>query len=493
MHAVAPRLVGVAAATAGTAVVGATELKRKLGRGAWAVWLRLAALRDRRGFVHPTIRGIARLRGHAVLSERAVRKGLVRLRTAGLVRDIGWTDWQVHDRGSLRVRKVYLREVYGAELLEGRRRAGTWADLNQSPEPQCAVPHATATWLASAACWGGARQGAGRKTAPPQGGKCNPERGQSVAGEESSGAHPGNSSGAPDSNNTLLERTLTSFPKGKTRAGEPRVVGSPGVQEDIAGLGGLIGGAGSNLDPGGLPPGCPAYPGPNVVEAAKVPTPPRLTRQQVVGDPEAAVRLILRAYRGAVKGRLGLDVHPYRRGGLTRSKHFSKLVECALQLAEHEIPPTSWAGFSCDVWAKGGDHAAETVQRLGGDKEVKKYLRGSKGSQGKAPALTWVMSAHRVEKWRGWFRTEASSYAGGRLVYGDALRTLLGRWQRMRTRVRRRVLAGGATAADVQGIVDKCFPAEAGGYDGMVDAAKRETQREQARLERCVLRGDWVW
>lgn len=484
---VALRLVGVEPAVAGTATVSRPELEKRLGRGAWAVWQRLIAVRDRKGFAHPTIGGIARLRGHAELSERAVRKGLARLRAAGLVRDIGWCTWQVHTRGSQQLRKVYLREVLGAELLAGRGRCVTWGE--QAPARyECQVPPQTVTWMLTAPAWGGSRKGAGRRNAHPCGGaNRNPVGVQAMNDEQSSGAHGQESSGAPESTYPRRGLSNTCSPSESTRA-RGRAGGFSLAESNR--LGSVLGGTGNAGPLRRLPPGVPPYPGPQVVDAAKVPTPPRLHSQLVARGPddelmESAVRKLVRAHRGACLGRLGIEVHAFRRGGLTKSKLYPRLVECAKALAEHEIPPTSWAGFSCDVWSKGGDEAAETVQRLGGDGEVKRYLRGSKGSHGKAPSLSWVMSAHRVTKWRGWFRNEASSYDGGRLVYGPKLKELIGRWQRMQTAIR-----SGKAPPDA---VAEHFPDELGGYDGLVDEARRETQREQARLERAVLRGDWVW
>ena len=131
-------------------IVSITELQAKLGKPGWRVW---EALRSRcnpaDGRTHVSLKGIARHPQLAPITTRLARKGLVRLRQAGLVQDVGWKCARVPFGKRSITARILFRDVRGFLAYAGKT-------------PVAVVPEQTGQWVAGASAHGGARAGAGR-------------------------------------------------------------------------------------------------------------------------------------------------------------------------------------------------------------------------------------------------------------------------------------------------------------------------------------------
>jgi hypothetical protein len=223
--------------------------------------------------------------------------------------------------------------------------------------------------------------------------------------------------------------------------------------------------AGGRAAPWQRPAGVPPYPGAAAVPPAYVPNPPQLDATK----PEREqVEVLLRAYRGAVESRYKGRCWVLARGELTASKLYPGLVATARVLIENEIAPAAWAAFSVDVWQRHGD------ERLAK----------------KPPPLRWVYSARRVEEKHGWFRSEESSYGGGRVVWSEAHHELRRRYDSMLADLRR---AQSPSSQDVAKIVSTYFGERAELYAQLVSEATKASQETQARLRYLAQKGEWIW
>lgn len=137
----------------GTELVSIEELSKMLGRPAWRVWECLLHRRDRWGITHATRSGIANAEGYEPMSDRMVKKGLTRLRAAGLVEDMGWGSIVVENEGESHRIDVFKRRVLGARI---RR-------LKGYKKHYALVPVITLEWMQTAFAHGGVRPNSGRK------------------------------------------------------------------------------------------------------------------------------------------------------------------------------------------------------------------------------------------------------------------------------------------------------------------------------------------
>jgi hypothetical protein len=148
------------------AAVDGTELKLKLGFNAFEVWRALMYCSDDEGISHATVDGLARLRGFKSRSRGAVKYGLDRLRSAGLVKDVGLVVRMLPKRGRLQPVRVYERIVLGVEKLNLTDMVGGGEGFFYE------VPLPTLEWMKTASTHGGRREGAGsggtRKGAGPK-------------------------------------------------------------------------------------------------------------------------------------------------------------------------------------------------------------------------------------------------------------------------------------------------------------------------------------
>jgi hypothetical protein len=95
----------------GDARIPRRSFELRLGDVAVQVWSYLCRLRDYYGTVTATVPGICRAKGFSKLKRRTAQRALMRLREAGLVRDLGFV-WKRQDSGA--PIRVYVREVRGA-------------------------------------------------------------------------------------------------------------------------------------------------------------------------------------------------------------------------------------------------------------------------------------------------------------------------------------------------------------------------------------------
>ena len=236
------------------------------------------------------------------------------------------------------------------------------------------------------------------------------------------------------------------------------------ISREAVGVGSVVGGS--------LPPhytpgpsagvaDVPLYPSIAIVMPARVPSPPLL-------DPAASqlvnVRRVLRTYNDATRARTGKPGNMLARVDIRKSKYWKVLCGAVDALIEHEIPPTSWALFSLDVW---------------------KTFHVGNGKRTRPPALSWVWAAKRIEERRGWFRREAGAYMGGRLVFGPRHRYLLTTYDRMRKALH----TEDGTAAE---IVARYFPANAT-YDRCVASAREEAEQQTRKFQQRLQRGEFLW
>ncbi len=209
-------------------------------------------------------------------------------------------------------------------------------------------------------------------------------------------------------------------------------------------------------------PGLPPYPSWELVAPAQIPAPPR-----VAIDDAAAIKQLADAYRGAVEWRF-----PGQRCFVLAKRTAAQdkaLLIAARALAERDIPPTSWAAFSCDVWA-----AATSGE--------------TKNVPGKRwPPVAWVFGAKRITEREDWFHSEAADYAGGRAVYGPKHRDLIARYLAMRGRVAHLL---DLSRERLEALGKATFPE---GFDRLVGEVREEARLTQEHLARRIARGEWVW
>jgi len=420
---------------AGEVTVYEAPFLKRLGQPAFKVWQVMCRLRCKDTGMFHALR--ATLSREAGVSERVVKRAVVRLIEAGLVIDYGRRELPVAltraERRLTAVVLVPLKIVYGA------RAVSHLGDV-------VVVPGHTLRWLNRPQNWGGSRVGAGR----PAGIKTGPQ----LPSREIKMGPP-----------TVVTITSTGddvFPlRGKT----PPLAGPvslPPADTFPEALGVMLGGNGPS-GPRPPPPGhggVPAFPGPSVLTPATVPYPPRLGPDE---DDLALAKAVMRAYWGACESRFKKRSWVLRQpGALAASKQLKSLVAGAKVLREKEIPPASWAAFSVDVWRRF-------------DKKDT------------PPPLAWVFSPKRMEEREGWYREEAGTY-GGRAVFPPAAKELLMRYMAMR---RALVLEQVQTEDDVARVMHKYLPGDA--YDFLVAKARIQSKAEQDRLNGAVRRGEWLW
>jgi hypothetical protein len=166
----------------------------------------------------------------------------------------------------------------------------------------------------------------------------------------------------------------------------------------------------------------------------------------------------------------------YRNGDVTRSKHYAKLVECAHALIEHSIAPAAWAMFSIDCarqFARSQADRGEKVRAPGGGV--------------KAPPLSWVFNASRVEAHCEWFAEVATDYRKPTALYTPALRDLIEAHAKLCEDFRRRV----HDEYTARQVIAEHFPR--GRYEALWARARVESARALAEYERRIASFEYVW
>ncbi len=444
MSNVATRLVGVEHRVAGFATVPEEELKVKLGRPAWHVWLVLCARRDRQGLTHITTKGIARAEGFVPMHEKNVRDALVRLTRASLVEVIGWQPKQVPCGKRWTTRDVYVRRVRGARML------------SLAGAERVAVPEETRAWLESAATHGGKRMGAGRK-------KSNQGLSTSNQGLSTPPGLGANQGLSPSS-------VYVSGESLRTRSSQEKNAPTSGASvlrfEDERGAG-FGGGAARPLPSPSFPlAGLPPYPGDSIVRAAEVPPPLKLSPS----DPEDyQVRHLAACFRGAVERQYGSKC--FLLANLSpRSKSYALLAKAAQQLIAYDTAPAAWCIYAVRRWWLARTHTGGWTE----------------GMPVPLPPVGVIFSASQMEKRLADEEDRevvASSAQGGRLALGKTHKALLVRYHDLR-----RAIGQGMPREEA---LAKFFPAST--YDDMVEAARAEAVDMRNRLEDEIKRGRMPW
>jgi hypothetical protein len=476
----------VAPDVSGSSVITIAEVRAKLGGAAFRVWESLLYRRDRDGITHATRIGLANAENFVPISAETIKSAFIRLRKAGLVRDLGWREIEVPGAHGAAVRRVFMRKVYGARIvaaLDGTLRA--------------VMPHHVARWIDRAPSHGGRRAGAGRKKKPGRkvghfrvvDGAQNQEEsgfGNQVHPKSAKSSSPeveplGENQVPPairyeDRELASLQRRVASSLSASRRSQNqpPAFAGDffssesqPMLRREHPQLGVILGQPVLDAPPvqmrGKL---VPPYPDIVRVPVARIPSPPLLDAGL---GPQRRRSLLARWYRCAVESRFG-KVREASAGFARNPKTFALLDRAAALLLEHEVAPAAWCAWCCDL----------QVQRANDPSKLK------------APSIRWVFS----EKWitsifparRGWFRSE-SRYLGGRIIAGSALRMLEDRWDAMNQELRR---ARAYTDDEQRPIIERWLSKKL--YDGLIALAHRQAAETQELVNNLARSGDkWLW
>ena len=486
---------------AGSVPVPLEDFEARLGRPGFRVWERLRALRDDRAVVEATVADLTAVPGFEPLPTRYVRKGLARLRDLGVVSQA---------RGSSKGRGKRRRKVYGAvaETPEGRvvtvpgkvfrmlRLASMWGGKRRQPSIAAKLNGAEARGAVDRIARGAAYESTTPlETTPPQargavdgqeGPKKPPQisrgargavddRGASGSADPDRPIPPTGESpraGAPASNSNSDLQTVVrpvSFPTETKGAPARDAHGRSDSSEAAMGdthdkLATTLGRfAAPRIHPR-LLQGVPRYPGFDIVAPAITPEPPLLRADDTDKRRET---FLAATWASAYEARFGRKDWTFRGRGKRSKivKHRPVLLAAAAMFVEHEIAPAAWLGFSFDVW-------------------------GAKQHDLKPPPIAWAYNADRIEKRRGWFRSEgASQYKGGLAMTTPGLRSLRKRYASMQSRLLS-LRGDPPTDAQVLAVVEKYFPS--GLYDVLVDKARDEALEQQERLRHRAAAGDWL-
>jgi hypothetical protein len=432
---------GLSVALTGAAPVRTSLLREKLGASAWYLLQAMWRCRDwETGETTATNAGLARAPGFAPLALRVVRKAAARLKAAGLVECVGWRVRVVRSGWRDVRRLVYVRVVRGGSAF------GV-----PGSDALTFVPEATRAWLRTASGWGGARRSKSAETRQ----KRNQE-GPTMRVQEGPPIYKTKRSIPEQESLRTAGASPATFPE-EAREVPKRTRNVPPPTE--AELGGGLGGnhptprTARTKKPKEIPP----YPGFAEVGWPVLPPPPLLDPK--AGPVERAAAL-LKAYRGAVKSRYGVDPWPAR-GPAATHKNYRALVEASEVLVERKIAPAAWAAWSCDAW---------------------KSFKGGK----RPPPIPWVFSAKRVDERAGWFASEESGYTGGKVVAGPKYRELLRRYQAARFAVDR---AGPDERP--RRVFERFFPGDA--YPRLLAEARAEVARTVDNLRKQADLGAFLW
>lgn len=211
----------------------------------------------------------------------------------------------------------------------------------------------------------------------------------------------------PDDNPPVLASTPGEPPPEPGYRGSPRLGGSltpVGAAARLGAGGGLRlpleGHRLKTLGARALPP----FPGPDVIKPVVVPGPAKISPG--CSDLEA-VKMLVWAYQDSVESRWpGQRCWSFRRGEITKSKHWPLLLAAATRMRELEIAPGAWCLFSADVWR---EHSTAVSPP--------------------PPPPTFVFAKSRMENRLDWFDDECDRYRGGRALFAPAHLALAQRWK----------------------------------------------------------------
>lgn len=459
---------------AGNTPVPVTELQRKLGATAYAVWSDMVLHRSPDGGIfHGTLDNIAKRIGKTARTIRAAMNR--RLLPSGIVQDHGrkhinvlrgkqWVEQRVRVRV---VRGAFTSETMAMVPLEvgdwldqarghgGRRWDGidkstATLDRRQTRESTATLdrrslrgssvayvlqypsPDTDSALLGSSVAVVAGR--AGSSVAPDKTlsfKSCAERLLKQPCGQASGTAH------APDSSLKML-RTL-SADKLRTQLGRPREkVNAPLV------FGGVV----------------PPYPGPSLVKTPTKPRPPLMPRD--LTDPER-VRILVKSYNAAITARLGVKSFTHARGDITKAKPYRSLVAVAAMLVEKKISPWGWCAWRLD------DH-----ERLG---------------RTNRPPITVIFAAKLVnsQALRNIYRKASSKY-GGKSFMPESLRTLLVRYRHLQEQIHQTLIED---ENELAVIVAEHFPP--GDWGILLAAAQKDVQAEHDKYQSALTSGEFIW
>lgn len=430
----------------GKIAVAVDALRARLGPTTWRVWWhaeQVASWKDGLYF-----EGRERCASALSISEHAVKRAITRLVDAGLMR------------------------------VEGRRRsnAGTWwarryvlGHFAKMPgENVVLVPATTHLWMQAPERRGGRREGAGR---PPGSGDLANSNTAPHRPLRKSNTAPQYSNTAPPIT-TSVNKTSIPTPNGVGAAGAAPSGGSSqvttgfnpppaGVSTEVSGdtlvLRGKMRGGGGPPPPGHG--GVPRFPGPTVLLPATVPGPREIPEELSDAD---AVEWALKAYRGCVEARTKKKCWVFcRKGEAQKSKHWSMLLAAVKHMREQRWQPGAWV-----LWASGIWHERTK----------------------KPPPLKFIFNTTFMVEQANWFEHELGHFCASRVVYNDAAKAILYRYQSMREEL---MQSGAETPDAVKSVVEKFFPNDS--YESSIAAANARTREDQAIINMRIQRGDFLW
>lgn len=205
-------------------------------------------------------------------------------------------------------------------------------------------------------------------------------------------------------------------------------------------------------NPGVVPP----FPGPSLIQPARVPFPPLVDLDAPLPD---RVRALVDVYGVQLRRKFSARARPLMRGGVQQMKDYVDLCVATYSLSEHKIAPASWCAFSMDVWR---ERSPKTP-----------------------PRIAWVYGCSRLDERRWWFHQEQGRYEGGQTHYGEQHLALVRRWYAMQ----KDLVASCDTG--VAAVVAKHF--EPGEYKMAVDQCVLEAKRLQQIVNEQCARGEWSW
>lgn len=193
----------------------------------------------------------------------------------------------------------------------------------------------------------------------------------------------------------------------------------------------------------------------------RIPSPPLLRAE----DSESThVNLLAMWYEGAVWAAYGKRSWIFRYGGM-RSRWKPLLVAASKVCMEHDIRPAAWCRFSMSV-----------------------YQTRVNVESKKPPTPPYVFSVKRIEKQRGWFKSEITGYAGNRVVYTPTARVLMKKQAQLKSKIAQ---VYPRNDNDLKRVVESVLSVDE--HSKLVDTIKQEAYELTRDLRSQAESGRWIW
>lgn len=193
-----------------------------------------------------------------------------------------------------------------------------------------------------------------------------------------------------------------------------------------------------------------------------VPTAPRIR----AGSSDASkVRRVALAYAGAISSHLQRPNWLFRRGDVSKSKHFDELVAAANEFEKFGIAPAAWMHWSIKYWEATREERSYRIQAY-------RY----------AP-LSWTTSPGRIrERAELFFDNGGNSILGGSIVEPERCRKFAVAWQE----ATRRIVNGD----DLVEVLSRYFP---NGYTATTNELLLACKTTAQELSDAAASGQYVW